>query len=180
MSRVIGRSNRRLSLGVMQGDYWVALLHNIVLTESIEIEATPEKLFNYLISIVDDESFKRLNTDNISFRWLKGQPWTVGSIAQAEKYLQGKPHGFRFVVSKVVPHHHIEYMPASRLMRVFFPKKEFIIERQENTCLFVSSATFRIGWIGETFFKKKIDEGLLSFRAYLQEEGKNLKKLMEA
>jgi hypothetical protein len=158
----------------------MALFHDIVLTESIEIETTPENLFSYLIGIVDDESFKSLNTDNISFRWLKGQPWTVGSVAYAEKYLHGKPHRFRFIISKVVPNRHIEYMPTSRLMRVFFPKKEFIIKQKEDICLFVSSATFRTGWIGKTFFKRKIDDGLSSFRAYLQEEGKNLKRLLEA
>jgi hypothetical protein len=141
----------------------MAFLNDIVLTESIKIRTTPKEIFTYLTGIVDDESFKGLNADNISFRWLKGEPWTVGSIAYAEKYLHGKPHTFIFIISKVVPNRHIEYMPSSRLMRLFFPKKEFIIEQQESACLFISSATFRIGWIGKTFFKKKIDKGLHPF-----------------
>ncbi len=158
----------------------MSFLNEIVLTESIKIRTTPEEIFTYLTGIVDDESFKSLNADNISFRWLKGEPWTLGSIAYAEKYLHGKPHKFTFIISKVVPNRHIEYMPSSRLIRVFFPKKEFIIERQESACLFISSATFRIGWISKKFFKKKIDDGLSGFRAYLQEEGKNLKRILEA
>jgi len=155
-------------------------LHEIVVTESIEIETSPAELFSYLIGIVDDAGFKTLNADNISFCWLKGEPWVEGSIAYAEKYLHGKPHKFKFIISKVVPNRHIEYRPTSGLMRRFFPKKEFIIEQTSNGCRFISSATFMIGWIGKTFFRRKIDDGLSVFRAYLQEEGKNLKRILEA
>lgn len=158
----------------------MSVLNDVVLTESIEIKTNPERIFAFLTGIIDDASFKSLNAENISFRWLKGEPWTVGSIAYAEKYLHGKPHRFRFIISMVVPNRHIEYMPTSRMMRAFFPRKEFIIEKKENGCLFISSATFRIGWIGKTFFKRKIDDGLSHFKAYLNEEGKNLKKILEA
>jgi len=154
-------------------------LHKVVVAESIEIKTSPAVLFSCLTSIVDDAGFKRLNADNISFCWLKGVPWAEGSIAYAVKYLHGKPHKFKFVISKVVHDRHIEYRPVSRLMRWFFPKKEFILEQTTNGCRFISSATFMVGWIGKKFFKKKIDDGLSSFRVYLQEEGKNLKKMLE-
>ena len=155
-------------------------LSDIVVTESIEVKASPAALFSYLIGIVDDAGFKTLNADNISFRWLKGEPWSEGSIACAKKYLHGKPHKFTFIISKVVPNRQISYRPASRVARVFFPKKEFIMEQTAEGCRFISSATFRIGWIGKKFFKSKIDDGLSMFRAYLQEEGKNLKRILEA
>jgi hypothetical protein len=158
----------------------MSFFDDVVLTESIEIRTTPEKIFAFLTGIIDNASFRRLNAENISFRWIKGESWTVGSIAYSEKYLHGKPHRFKFIISKVVPNRHIEYMPASRMMRMFFPKKEFIIENEENTCLFISSATFRIGWIGKAFFKRKIDDGLSHFQAYLRKEGKNLKNTLEA
>jgi hypothetical protein len=75
----------------MQGDEHMPFFDDVVLKESIEIKTTPENLFTYLTSIVDDASFKTLNSDNISFRWLQGDPWSVGSIAFAEKYLHGNP-----------------------------------------------------------------------------------------
>ena len=164
----------------MQGDQGMPFFSDVVVTESIEIRTLPAELFSYLTSIVDDKGFKTLNADNISFRWLKGKPWIEGSIACAEKYLHGKIHRFKFIVTKVVLDRHIQYSPTSRLMRCFFPKKEFIIEQTSNGCSFISSATFRIGWIGKKLFGGKIDEGLATFRAYLQEEGKNLKKILEA
>lgn len=156
------------------------LFEDVIVTESIQIRTKPENIFNYLTSIVDDESFKTLNAKNVSFRWLKGQPWMVGSVAYAEKYLHGKLHKFEFIITKIVPNRHIEYMPRSRLMRRFFPKKEFIIERKSDICLFISSATFCVGWIGKTFFKKAIKNGLSDFRIYLKEEGENLKRILES
>lgn len=71
-------------------------------------------------------------------------------------------------------------MPTSRLMRRVFPKKEFIIEKETDSCLFVSSAAFRVGWIGKVFFKKAIEKGLADFRLYLREEGENLKRILES
>ena len=151
----------------------------IVITESIEIKTTPEKVFNYLTSIVNDEGFKKLNSNNVSFRWTKGQPWKLGSVAHAEKYLHGKLHKFEFIITQITPNKHIEYMPTSKLMRMIFPKKEFVLENKNGHCFFNSSATVRIGWIGKTFFKKAIDEGLSNFRMYLKEEAENLKRLLE-
>lgn len=153
---------------------------DVVIAESLPIKTRPKDLFNYLTAIVDDDSFKTLNAKNVSFRWLKGQPWTVGSIAYAEKYLHGKLHTFQFIVTDIVADRHIEYMPTSRLMRRFFPKKEFIMETEGDGCRFISSATFRIGWIGKAFFKKSIEKGLSDFRIYLREEGENLKRILQS
>ncbi len=87
---------------------------DIILTEVVEIKTMPEKIFNYLTGIVDDESFKTLNAHNVSFRWLKGQPWMLGSLAYAEKYLHGKLHKFKFIIAKILANKHIEYMPTSK------------------------------------------------------------------
>ncbi|MFO7783730.1 MAG: hypothetical protein R6V25_03795 [Desulfatiglandales bacterium] len=158
----------------------MAFFEDVVVAESLPIKTTPEKLFTYLTGIADDESFKTLNAKNVSFRWLKGRPWTVGSVAYAEKYLHGKLHKFEFIVTDIIANQHIEYMPTSRLMRRFFPKKEFIIETEGDRCRFISSATFRLGWVGKAFFKKSIEKGLSVFRMYLREEGENLKRILES
>ena len=129
----------------------MAFFEDVVVTESLPIKTTREKLFTYLTGIVDDESFKTLNAKNVSFRWLKGRPWTAGSVAYAEKYLHGKLHKF-----------------------------EFIIETEGDRCRFISSATFRVGWVGKAFFKKSIEKGLSVFRMYLREESENLKRILES
>ncbi len=117
--------------------------------------------------------------DHVTFRFIKGKPWSVGSVIYAEEYIHGKLHKLKFTVTKVVPNKEIEYVPTSWLLRKYFPKNDFRIETRGAACRFIASGTYRIGWIGETLFKKKLDEGLSSIRQHMKEEGENLKKILE-
>ena len=55
----------------------------------------------------------------------------------------------------------------------------FFKQAQGDACRFIASGTYRMGWIVKTLFKKKLDQGLSSIRKHMQEEGKNLKRIME-
>jgi len=159
----------------------MAFFEDVILTDSIEIKTTPEKIFNFLTGIVDDASYRAWHKDDhVSFRWLKGQPWTEGSVMYVEEYLHGKLHKLKFVVTKIVPNEKIEYAPVSRLLRKFFPKNQFIIEQKGESCLFIASGTYRVGWIGKAFFGKAIEKGLASVEKHMKEEGENLKKILES
>ncbi len=159
----------------------MAFFEDITLTDSVEIKTTPEEIFIFLTSIVDDKSYRAWHEkDQVRFSWIKGIPWTEGSILHAEEYLHGKLHKFKFMVTKIVPNKRIEYSPASRILRTFFPKNEFLIEQKEVSCLFTASGTYRVGWIGKKFFKKSIDDGLASVKKHMKEEGDNLKRILES
>ncbi|MBW2560314.1 MAG: SRPBCC family protein [Deltaproteobacteria bacterium] len=159
----------------------MAFFEDVILTDSIEIKTFPEKIFNFLTGIVDDASYRAWHKDDhVSFRWLKGQPWAEGSVMYVEEYLHGKLHKLKFVVTKIVPNEKIEYAPVSRLLRKFFPKNQFIIEQKGESCLFIASGTYRVGWIGKAFFGKAIEKGLASVEKHMKEEGENLKKILES
>ena len=158
----------------------MAFFEEVVLKDSIEINSTAEKVFKFLTSIVDDESYKIWHKeDHVKFRWLKGSPWTEGSVLYAEEYLHGKLHRFKFEIITILPNERIEYAPTSRFIRKFFPKNEFLIEQKENFCTFTAQGTYRVGKIGKLFFQKAIDKGLSSVRKHMQEEGENLKRILE-
>jgi len=158
----------------------MAIFEVKVLTDTIEINTTPEKVFHYLTSIVDSKGYQAWhNEDHVTFRFIKGKPWAVGSVIYAEEYIHGKLHKLKFTITRIVPNKKIEYVPTSWLLRKYFPKNEFIIEGQGDACRFIASGTYRIGWIVKTFFKKKCDQGLSSVRKHMQEEGKNLKRILE-
>ena len=151
-----------------------------VLTDSIEIKTTPEKIFNFLTSIVDDDSYRAWHKeDHVSLRYLQGEPWTEGSVVYAEEYIHGKLHKLKFKITKIEANKRIEYAPLSRLVRMFFPKNEFIIETRGESCLFIASGTYRIGWIGKTFFNAAIEKALASVEQHMKEEGENLKAIIE-
>ena len=159
----------------------MSFFEEVVLKDSIEIEATAEKIFNFLTSIVDDDSYRAWHKeDHVSFRWLKGNPWAEGSVLYAEEYIHGKLHRLKFEIIKIVPSKRIEYSPTSRFVRKFYPKNEFIIEQKGESCLFTASGTYRVGKLGKIFFKKAIENGLSSVKKHMREEGENLKIILEA
>ena len=156
------------------------LMEDVTITDSIEINTTPDNIFRFLISLVDDESYRVWHPeDHVSLRWIEGQPWEVGSIVHAEEYIHGKLHRLKFVVTKVIPNSCIEYMPVSRFLRRFFPKNMFTIEQKENNSVFTATGMYRVGWMARTFAKKRIEYGLSSVKKHMKEEGENLKKLLE-
>lgn len=159
----------------------MALLEEVVLTDSIEVNTTPEKVFDFLTGLVDDESYKAWHQeDHVTLRWLEGQPWAKGSVVYAEEYIHGKLHKLKFRVTDVVPNKRIEYSSTSRFLRRYFPKNSFCIEQKGKSCLFTASGTLRIGWLAKTFFRRAVDKGLSGARKHMKEEGENLKKILEA
>jgi len=51
----------------------MALMEDVTLTDSIEIKATPERVFDFLVHLVDDESYRAWHPeDHVALRWLKG------------------------------------------------------------------------------------------------------------
>jgi hypothetical protein len=158
----------------------MGLFENVLLTDSIKIKTTPEKIFAFLTGIVDDDSYRAWHReDHVRFRWIEGKPWAEGSVIYAEEYIHGKLHKLKFKITKIVPNKKIEYSPVSRFIRKFFPKNEFIIKQKGDCCLFIASGTYRLGWIGRTFFKKAIESNLSSVKKHMKEEGENLKRILE-
>jgi len=159
----------------------MAFFEELVLKDSIEIKTTAQKVFNFLTSIVDDESYRAWHReDHVSFRWLKGNPWTEGSVLYAEEYIHGKLHKFKFEIVSIVLNKRIEYTPTSRFVRKFFPKNEFIIEQKGEFCIFTATGTYRVGKLGKIFFNKAIENGLSSVKRHMREEGENLKIMLES
>ena len=159
----------------------MAFFEELVLEDSIEIKTTTEKVFNFLTSIVDDESYRAWHKDDhVCFRWLKGKPWTEGSVLYAEEFIHGKLHKFTFEITTIVPNKRIEYIPTSCFIRKFFPKNEFIMEQKGDICIFTASGTYRVGKLGKIFFKKAIENSLSSVKKHMREEGENLKILLES
>jgi len=159
----------------------MAFFEELVLKDSIEIKTTAQKVFNFLTSIVDDESYRAWHReDHVSFRWLKGNPWTEGSVLYAEEYIHGKLHKFKFEIVSIILNKRIEYTPTSRFVRKFFPKNEFIIEQKGEFCIFTATGTYRVGKLGKIFFNKAIENGLSSVKRHMREEGENLKIMLES
>lgn len=156
------------------------ILEDIVLIDSVEIGVSPERVFDFFLKMVDDVSYQSWHpADHVSLHWIRGNPYEEGSIAYAEEYLHGKLHRLKFRISKVVPNREIEYVPVSRLLRIFFPKNRFEIKPRGDSCIFTAEVHLRIGRIAKAFAKRKLEVGLSSIQKHMKEEGQNLKRILE-
>lgn len=155
------------------------LLEDIILTHSVEIRTTPEKIFAFFRNL-DDANYRVWHPeDHVSFRWMKGEPWEEGSVLHAEEYLHGKLHKLKFQVTKVVPNRRIEFAPRSRFLRFYFPKNTFEVEPKGDTCVFTASGHLRVGRLAKMLARRKLKQGLASVKKHIQEEGENLKRILE-
>ena len=147
----------------------------MTLTDSIRIKASSEKIFNFLTSLKDTESYKAWHPDHILMRWIKGEPFTEGSVAYSEEYLHGKIHKAKFICTKVVPNRMIEYRPPFPLS-IIFPGSQFIIEPVgEGSCVFTATVKARMGPLSRRLSRRQL-EGV---KIHMKEEGKNLKAIVE-
>jgi hypothetical protein len=80
----------------------------------------------------------------------------------------------------VVPNREIEFMPLSRLLRIYFPKNTFTIEPKGDTCVFTATGCLRVGRIVKILAKNKLEVGLASVKKHMKEEGENLKRILES
>ena len=157
------------------------LLEDIILKDSIEINASPEAVFNFLVGIIDDQSYKFWHPqDHVAFCWIKGEPWKEGSVFRANEYLKGELHTLTFRITKLIPNKIIEYVPSFWLLRIYYPKNSFIIEPKQDGCIFTAMGSFRVGRLVKTFAKNKLSSGISSVKRHMKEEGENLKRILES
>ena len=152
----------------------------ITLKDSIEVEATPEEVFNWFVQrLQDKESYQAWHPDHVDIRWIRGEPLQEGSVLYAEEYLHGVLHKLKFRIRKVVPTRLIEYRSLFPLS-LLAPGNSFIIEpKGEGRCMFIAQGSLRIPrWLFERMHPKhkgKID----ATERHMREEGENLKRAVE-
>ncbi len=152
----------------------------ITLKDSIEIEATPEKVFEWLVQrFKDKESYQAWHPDHVDIRWIKGEPLQEGSILYAEEYLHGDLHKLKFRVTKIVPNRRIEYRSLFPLS-ILAPGNTFLIEpKGESSCIFTAMVRLRLpGWLFKKLHKRH-ENKVEATEQHMKEEGENLKRALE-
>ena len=152
----------------------------INLKDSIEINATPERVFEWLVQrFKDKESYQAWHPDHVDIRWIKGEPLQEGSIIYAEEYLHGDLHKLKFRITKIVPNRVIEYRSLFPLS-ILAPGNTFLIEpKGENSCIFTAMGSLRLPvWLFKKLHKKHKNK-IEATEQHMKEEGENLKRALE-
>lgn len=146
----------------------------IVLEDTININTTPEEIFNFFEHA---ENYKLWYPDHVVCRWIKGNPLEKGSIEYVEEYAHGRLHKLKVVYTKSVRNKEVEFKITNPIWRIFWPKNTLSVEKKDNFCIFTAKTYFRLGPISS--FSKRTKKQLESIRQHMKEEGENLKKILE-
>jgi hypothetical protein len=152
----------------------------ITLRDSIEVKATPEKVFEWLVQrFKDKQSYQAWHPDHVDIRWIKGEPLQEGSIVYAEEYLHGDLHKLKFRITKIVPNRVIKYRSLFPLS-ILAPGNTFLIEpKGENSCIFTAMGSLRLpGWLFKKLHKRH-EHKIEATERHMKEEGENLKRALE-
>jgi hypothetical protein len=149
----------------------------MIIEDSIEVEAPPEKVYDWLVQRFESrEDYQAWHPEHVDIRWIKGEPLQEGSIIYAEEYLHGKLHKLKFRITKVIPNKEIRYR-ALFPFSLFAPENAFIIEpKGKNSSLFIATGVIRAGLLFEKLGKKQIE----ATKKHMKEEGENIKRALES
>jgi hypothetical protein len=145
----------------------------MILEDRILIEASPERIFDFFEHM--DEHYLAWHPDHIAFRWTKGRGLKPGVEFYFEEYIGGKLMKKTVRFTRIDPFRHIAFEPTWWLMRLVMPRLSFEIQPQADASLFIAKIPIRTGPVGAWLNRREFD----AVRRHMQEEGQNLKRMLE-
>ncbi len=148
----------------------------IVLRDEVEIGAPPERAFAFLSRI--DLHYTDWHPNHRGAEWVEGQPGEAGAVLAVEEVLHGKLHRLRLRITAVRPGREIRYRigPGAR--------GAFRFARLNGGVRFAAELTF--GWnrpllsrLLDPMLARLLGKRLEALRRHMEEEGRNLKALLE-
>jgi hypothetical protein len=143
----------------------------ITLKDSIEIQATPEKIFEWLRNL--DKHYRDWHPDHV--QWVNETGGLdEGDIVYYEEYIHGELHKIRSKITETEENKRIQFKNLFP-MSILSPKGSFIIESRGESCIFTATLSIRFGWLLSKLAKSRFEAG----KKHIKEEGENLKRLLE-
>ena len=150
----------------------MALFEQIVLEDTVEINTTPEKIWEFWAKM--DKNYKAWHPeDHILFRWTKGRPMEEGSKIYAEETVGGKLLKLKVTYVDVDPNRKFVLkliFPAS-----LFAKYEYLIEPRGANAAFTAYTYLKY----PGFARKRVQSVIEVGEKHIREEGENMKKILE-
>ncbi len=149
----------------------------ISLRDSIEIDTTAGQLFAWLDRM--PQEYKSWHPDHVACRVLHGSMLEVGSQIECEEYLHGTLHSMRFRVAKVVPDRRVEF-EVEGMGRGAFEAQVNVDTIRFVAELDIGSDAPIIGQLFDFVFPWLFKQRIESMKQHMEEEGQNLKAILEA
>ena len=155
----------------------MGLLDPLLLKDSIEINTTPEKIWEFFVNL--DKNYTIWHPqDYILFEWVEGNPLEKGSKFYAEQLVMGKPKQYNGTIIEIIPYRKIVIKFAFPISLVS-PKIEWLLEPRNSTTVFSAITHMRFGKLFSKLFKKHMEAMIEIHNKHTWAEAENLKKIME-
>jgi Polyketide cyclase / dehydrase and lipid transport len=145
------------------------------ITDSITINKKPVDVYNALITCFSsEENYRRWHLDHVTCRWLKRTQNEIGSVLFASEYINKHLFKMKFEITRNDKPRFIGYrskFPHS----LIFPRGSFEFKEQEEKTVFIAELTIRFYGL----IKLLLPNTLAKSRKHIEEEGVNLKRMME-
>ena len=155
------------------------LFERLVLKDSIEIEATPEEIWDFFANL--ERNYKAWHPeDHVSFKWIKGRPMESGSTWYAEEILGGGSRRLKGkgTIGEVIANRKIVFkFPFP--MSIVSPGFEWHIEPKGTGSVFTAVSYVRCCEFFRLIARSHVDANIEAGKKHVREEGENLKKLLE-
>jgi hypothetical protein len=145
----------------------------MLLIDAIEISAPPEKVWGWLFRFA--ENYRSWHPDHIQAYWQQGEPNREGSVLYTEETLSGRTLKMVIKIEKFIDNRFIGFSTVG-MLGFAVPGGAFEIEPTETGCRVKATLRFRAG----NFLAKLAPKIFSSVKRHMEEEGRNLKKLIEA
>ncbi len=142
------------------------------LSDSIFIKCTPERAYNWFMSL--DQNYKAWHPNHVECTFSPQESVKKGTIITSKEYLHNELHTLKMKIAKLVPNEAIVYKNMFP-MSILSPKGSFLFRQHKDGITFTATLEFRLGRIFEKVFHKQI----VDLINHMKEEGINLKAILE-
>ena len=155
----------------------MSLFSQLVLSDSIKIKSTPEKIWEFFSNL--EINYKVWHPkDHILFKWTKGKPMESGSNWYGEEIVRGKVFKLKGTIGEVIKNRKIVFkysFPISLVAQGF----EWLIEPKGLNSIFTAKSYLRAGDLFYKLSRKEMETKIEMHNQHVREEGENLKKILE-
>jgi len=155
----------------------VSLFQPLLLTHSIKINASPEKIWDFFVNL--EQNYVRWHPeDHVVFRWTRGTPMETGARWYAEEAVKRKTYKLKGTIGEVIPFRRIVFKNAFPISLVA-PRYVWLLEPEGSQTVFTSISYLRAGELVFKLARKHMEQNIELHNKHVSEEGENLKMILE-
>ena len=154
----------------------MGLLSQWVLTDTIEINASPEAIWNFFVQL--EENYVDWHPgDHVKFSWI-GNPMEKGTWWYAEEMVHGHLFKLKGTIGEVIPLKKIVFK-YSFPVSIVSPRFEWKIEARNSSSTFTAISYLNAGDLFSKMARKEMEWKMAATKKHTKEEGEYLKKYLE-